>query len=77
MIRTCLRCVLGLVFVASVAMAADKPAEKKPGDAMIEKYLAQETDKISKKELDSAKTIEEWQKKRPRLKQEYLDMLGL
>src|SRR5437879_1848157 len=77
MTKTCLRCVLISVVFTPVAWAADKPAEKKPGDAMIEKYLAQETDKISKKEFDGAKTLEEWQKKRPRLKQEYLDMLGL
>src|SRR2546428_9004211 len=77
MSKTCLRCVLVSSLFTPLVMAADKPAEKKPGDAMIEKYLAQETDKISKKELDGAKTLEEWQKKRPRLKQEYLDMLGL
>src|SRR5437867_3997305 len=49
----------------------------KPGDVMIEKYLAAETDKLSKKFLDGAKTIEEWQAKRPRLYREYMDMLGL
>ncbi len=44
---------------------------------MIEKYLAAETDKLSKKFLDGAKTLAEWQKKRPRLYREYMDMLGL
>lgn len=44
---------------------------------MIEKYLAAEADKLSQKFLDGAKTIDEWKKKRPRLHQEYLDMLGL
>src|SRR5262245_31325618 len=47
------------------------------GDAMIERYLARETDRINKRFLDGAKTLEEWQKVRSRLKQEYLDMLGL
>src|SRR5581483_11157131 len=52
-------------------------ARSQDGDAMIERYLARETDRINKRFLDGAKTLEEWQKVRPRLKQEYLDMLGL
>jgi dienelactone hydrolase len=44
---------------------------------MIDKYLAQETDKITPRFLDGAKTLEEWQAKLPRLRQEYLYMLGL
>jgi dienelactone hydrolase len=63
-------CVLAPVTVH----AQDK---KKPGDEMIEKYLAAETDKLSAKFLDGAKTIDEWKQKRPRLCQEYMDMLGL
>ncbi len=51
--------------------------DAKPGDEMIEKYLAAETDKLSQKFLDGAKTIEEWKQERPRLYQEYMDMLGL
>jgi dienelactone hydrolase len=51
--------------------------KRKPGDEMIEKYLAAETDKLSQKFLDGAKTIGEWKEKRPRLDQEYMDMLGL
>src|SRR4051812_48624973 len=59
-------------------LAAQKQPDKPlPGDEMIEKYLAAETDKLSGKFLDGAKTLEEWQKKRPRLHQELLDMLGL
>jgi dienelactone hydrolase len=73
----------GLTFVCLVLFCPSSPAqppkkpEPKPGDLMIEKYLAAETDKLSKKELDGAKTLQEWQKKRPRLHQEYMDMLGL
>ena len=51
--------------------------EKKPGDEMIYKYLCAEADKLSQKFLDGATTIDEWQAKRPRLYQEYMDMLGL
>src|SRR5260370_24255092 len=52
-------------------------AEPKPGDEMIDKYLAQETSRISQRFLDGATTLEQWQARRPRLKEEYLDMLGL
>ncbi len=56
----------------------DKSKEKaKPGDVMIEKYLAAETDRLSQRVLDGATTREEWQKRRPRLYREYMDMLGL
>src|SRR6266567_67239 len=61
-----------LLLVASPALAQDSP-----GDAMIDKYLARETERLSQRFLDGATTLEEWQKKRPRLRQEYLDMLGL
>jgi hypothetical protein len=48
-----------------------------PGDEMIDKYLAQETAKLGQRVLDGAKTLAEWQAKRPRLYEEYLYMLGL
>jgi cephalosporin-C deacetylase-like acetyl esterase len=56
---------------------AQKPDEPKPGDVMIDKYLAAETARISTRFLDGAKTLDEWQSRRPRLHREYLDMLGL
>jgi cephalosporin-C deacetylase-like acetyl esterase len=67
---------LALPLLGVPSLAADPPSPK-PGDAMIEKYLARETARISERVLDGAKTLEEWQQRRPRLKQEYLDMLGL
>jgi dienelactone hydrolase len=67
-----------LLGTASPNLQAQKPSDKPmPGDEMIYKYLCAETDKLSGKFLDGAKTLDEWQKKRPRLQQEYLDMLGL
>lgn len=58
-------------------LAAQDKKDAKPGDEMIQKYLNAETDKLSQKFLDGAKSIEEWKEKRPRLYQEYMDMLGL
>jgi dienelactone hydrolase len=68
---------LALAAVTALAGLAQQPAARKPGDVMIEKYLAAETDRLSRRVLDGATTLEEWQKKRPRLHREYLDMLGL
>ncbi len=76
-----LRCFTALAFAALAALPGAgqaPPKEKpKPGDAMIEKYLAAETDRLSRRVLDGATTLEEWQKRRPRLYREYMDMLGL
>jgi cephalosporin-C deacetylase-like acetyl esterase len=66
-----------MCFVFPLALCAQDKKDRKPGDEMIEKYLASETDKLAQKFLDGAKTIEEWKQKRPRLYQEYMDMLGL
>jgi cephalosporin-C deacetylase-like acetyl esterase len=73
--RLCLLAFVPLLFTSRAP--AQKPTEPKPGDVMIEKYLEKETEKLSKRVLDGAKTLEEWQARRPRLKREYLDMLGL
>jgi cephalosporin-C deacetylase-like acetyl esterase len=66
-----------LLLVIGPTATGQKPAETKPGDAMIEKYLAKETERLGQRVLDGAKTLKEWQERRPRLWQEYLDMLGL
>jgi dienelactone hydrolase len=66
-----------LIVSLLVLVPASAPAQPNSGDAMIDKYLAQETAKISQRFLDGATTLEEWQARRPRLRQEYLDMLGL
>src|SRR5260370_21271840 len=63
-------CVLALI-------PAGLPAQSSPGDTMIDKYLAQETVKISPRFLDGATSLKEWQDRRPRLRQENLDLLRL
>jgi cephalosporin-C deacetylase-like acetyl esterase len=69
--------VLFVLLVLSSSARAQKAEPPSPGDAMIDKYLAQETVKLSQRFLDGAKTLEDWQAKLPRLRQEYLYMLGL
>lgn len=66
-----------MLFLIPLAVSAQEKKDPKPGDEMIQKYLNAETDKLSKKFLDGAKTLDEWKQKRPRLYQEYMDMLGL
>src|SRR6266498_3039367 len=66
-----------IVFLFPIALGAQEKKDKKPGDEMIEKYLNAEADKLSQKFMDGARTIDEWKQKRPRLYQEYMDMLGL
>ncbi len=68
--------VLLLTLTVGPGAAQDKP-KPLPGDEMIYKYLCAETDKLSKKFMDGAKTLGEWKEKLPRLKREYMDMLGL
>src|SRR5260221_13992867 len=64
------------LLLSAAAHDDDKPESKK-GDAMIDQYLAGLTKEVGGRFLDGAKTREEWEKKLPRLRREYLDMLGL
>jgi dienelactone hydrolase len=52
-------------------------AEPRPGDAAIERSLAQETAALSVNVLAGADSKEGWEERRAELKQQYLDMLGL
>jgi cephalosporin-C deacetylase-like acetyl esterase len=65
-----------LLLLTASARAADTPGTKR-GEEMIDKYLANLTKEVSGRFLDGAKTRDEWEKKLPRLRREYLDMLGL
>ncbi|HKI35504.1 MAG TPA: prolyl oligopeptidase family serine peptidase [Gemmataceae bacterium] len=68
---------LFVLLVAVPAGAADDKPDTKRGDEMIDKYLANLTKEVSGRFLDGAKTRDDWEKKLPRLRREYLDMLGL
>jgi cephalosporin-C deacetylase-like acetyl esterase len=68
---------LPLVYVRNAAAAEAEPDKPLPGDAMIERYLQKETERLSQRFLDGAKTRAEWEARKPRLRREYFDMLGL
>ncbi len=69
-------CLVSLLVCASVAVAAE-PEKPLPGDVMIERYLQKETERLGSRFLDGAKTRAEWEDKKPRLRREYYEMLGL
>jgi dienelactone hydrolase len=48
-----------------------------PADDQIHAYLVRATERISRRFLDGATTRAEWEKRRPRLYREFMDMLGL
>lgn len=52
------------------------PAEPTP-DERIHAYLAEQVKRISSRFMDGVKTKAEWEAARPRLKREFLEMLGL
>ena len=62
--------------LATVAVGAE-PEKPSPGDRMIDAYLTRLTRDQEASFLDGATTRAQWEAKRPRLRQEYLDMLGL
>jgi hypothetical protein len=55
----------------------DPPDRGEPGDAMIQAYLRQEAEKVESDFLTDMKSAEDWNRARPRFRQEYFDMLGL
>lgn len=54
-----------------------KPDRDSPGDEMIQTYLSEEAKKLEADFLGPLKTKEDWERERPRFKQEYFEMLGL
>src|SRR5262249_52308764 len=68
-------CLLLLVFAPF--LCAQDSASTKAGDAMIDKFLAADADRLGRRVLDGAQTLEEWRRHRPQLYQDYLEMLGL
>src|SRR5579884_227305 len=68
---------LSLLFLCVLCGTGAEPEKPPPGDAMIERYLQKETERLSQRFLDGAKTRNEWEARKPRLRREYFDMLGL
>src|SRR5262245_10653262 len=65
------------LLLLAMTPAADPPPDTSKGDEAIHKYLAAEVKRLSDRFMDGAKTKAEWEAKRPKLKEQFLDMLGL
>src|SRR4051794_4611155 len=73
--RSCATLAAWLLLVA--CLPAQPPAKVSPCDEVIDKFLKEDAAAVSKRFLDGARTLPEWKERLPRLRQEYLDMLGL
>jgi dienelactone hydrolase len=51
--------------------------DTKQGDTMIARYLAADAEQLSKGFMGGATKLDDWEQRKPLLKQEYLEMLGL
>ena len=65
------------LLLLAVSSGADPMPKETPGDVAIQKYLRAEVAAIDKNFMDGAKTKEEWTAKRPKLREQMFDMLGL
>lgn len=70
--------VLLLLFVGQAAAQQNGELEGgQPGDPMIEEYLRRETDKLHDGFLQNVESLDDWERLRPKYRQEFLYMLGL
>jgi cephalosporin-C deacetylase-like acetyl esterase len=58
-------------------LAGNIQAQPSPGDGLFDRYLTLETARLSQRFLDGAQSHQEWERRRPKLHQDYLEMLGL
>lgn len=65
------------LFLSAIAMTPAAETDTAKADAAIHKYLTAKTKELSERFMDGAKTKAEWEAKRPKLKEQFLDMLGL
>jgi dienelactone hydrolase len=62
---------------AALAQSYAPPDRGEPGDQMIQEYLAREAERIHGLMFQEVKSLEDWQRLRPRYQEEYFYMLGL
>lgn len=74
------------LFLSLAACASSQPKKKEQDDAkpdysrgrkMIDAYFKHQVKQIEKANLAEIKTLEDWKKKRPELRRQFLDMMGL
>src|SRR5262245_40079551 len=72
-------CVAGLfaALLAPAAPAQAPPPEPTPGRAMIEEYFRLQVKEIGDHCLADLTTREDWERRRPELRRQFLEMIGL
>lgn len=65
------------ILTCSSAGAAEPPASITRGQMMMENYFRHQVQQIADACLADIKTKEDWEKKRPELRQQFLEMVGL
>jgi dienelactone hydrolase len=70
---------VALALVVDVVLGQEycPPYRDEPGDAMIQEYLAREARRLDGRFLADVKSLADWEKLRPQLKEQYFHMLGL
>jgi hypothetical protein len=68
---------LAVCLVAVPTFAAEPAADTTRGDKMFDAYFRRQTKQIADACLADVKTKADWEKKRPELRRQFLDMMGL
>jgi acetyl esterase/lipase len=66
-----------LLFLTAPLLAAEPAADTARGDRMRDAYFRRETRRIADAALADVKTRADWERKRPEMHRQFLDMLGL
>ena len=77
LLRRVLACILLVLVLTQAGRPADPPPDAVRGDRLLWSYLRTETQKLADACLTDVKSKEDWEKKRPELRRQFLDMLGL
>ncbi len=77
--QRCFQMAVMIAFAGALAQAQSlgEPDRDRPGDDMIQRYLRAEAERLDARFLEGVATADDWNKRRPRLREEYFYMLGL
>src|SRR5690349_12640331 len=75
--RTMTVLIAALMLAGTAAAQKQGPPKLPSGDEMAEAYLKKRVARFDTRFLGGATTKEEWEAKRPKMKEQYFEMLGL
>ena len=68
---------LWVAFVQAGEQAGEKPVDTSVGDRLVAEYFRLETERLAAKTLADVQTLTDWEAKRPELRRQLFEMLGL